>query len=80
MKLKNEIKMTLHNVSFDRWQLTNQDTYSSTAGYSGNRYNISSALKNGIVYPAKDPSIFEVKYLNSDIKGKVLGDNLGTGE
>ena len=53
--------------------ITNQDTYSSTAGYSGNRYNISSALKNGIVYPAKDPSIFEVKLPNTDITTAVDG-------
>ena len=25
-------------------------------------------------------SIFEIRYPNSDIKGKVLGDNLGVGE
>jgi len=36
-----------------------------------------SSMKGGILYPALDPSIFEVKYPNTDIKGKVLGDNLG---
>jgi len=36
-----------------------------------------SSLKGGILYPALDPSIFEVKFPNSDIKGKVVGDNLG---
>jgi hypothetical protein len=35
-------------------------------------------MVNGVLYPALDPSIFEVKYPNSDIQGKVLGDNLGT--
>ena len=29
--------------------ITNEDTYSSTAGYSGNRYNIASATRNGVV-------------------------------
>jgi len=53
--------------------ITNQDTYSSTAGYSGNRYNIASALRSGIVYPAKDPSIFEVKFPNNDISTAVDG-------
>tara|TARA_R100000951_G_scaffold113035_2_gene114368 strand:+ start:3029 stop:4921 length:1893 start_codon:yes stop_codon:yes gene_type:complete len=53
--------------------ITNQDTYSSTAGYSGNRYNISSALRNGVVYPAKDPSIFEVKLPGTDITTAVDG-------
>ena len=47
--------------------------------YSGNIYDMSSASKDGVVYPSLDPSIFEVKYPNSDIKGKVLGDNLGVG-
>ena len=50
---------------------------SSVAGYSGNRYNIGSATIDGIVYPAKDPSIFEVKFPGNDIKGKVV--SLGTG-
>jgi hypothetical protein len=35
---------------------------------------------DGILYPALDPSIFEIKYPNSDIKGKVVGDNLGITE
>ena len=43
-----------------------------------NFYDIKSGMVNGVLYPALDPSIFEVKYPNSDIQGKVLGDNLGT--
>ena len=46
--------------------------YDSTKGYSGNIYNIPAATLNGIIYPSLDPSIFEVKYPNSDIKGKVV--------
>ena len=53
--------------------ITNEDTYSSTAGYSGNRYNIASATRNGVVYPAKDPSIFEVKLPNTNITTAVDG-------
>ncbi len=53
--------------------------YSIAEGYSGNFYDISSALIEGVLYPSLDPSIFEIKYPNSDIKGKVLGDNLGVG-
>jgi hypothetical protein len=41
-------------------------------GYSGNVYDIPAATKNGIVYPSLDPCIFEVKYPNSDIKGRVV--------
>ena len=40
-------------------------------GYSGNVYDIKTATRDGVVYPALDPSIFEVKYPKSDIKGRV---------
>ena len=43
-------------------------------GYSGNVYDIGSASQEGIVYPSLDPSIFELKFPNSDIEGKVVGD------
>ena len=40
--------------------------------YSPNKYNIDEATKGKIVYPSLDPSIFEVKYPNKDIKGRAL--------
>jgi hypothetical protein len=40
--------------------------------YSPNRYNIDAATKGKIVYPSLDPSIFEVKYPNKDIKGRAI--------
>ena len=49
-------------------------------GYSGNFYDINSAIVDGILYPALDPSIFEIKFPNTDIRGKVVGDNLGVTE
>ena len=39
--------------------------------YSPVAYNISIATQNNIVYPPKDPAIFEVKFPNLDIKGIV---------
>jgi hypothetical protein len=39
--------------------------------YSPVAYNISIATQNNIVYPPKDPAIFEVKFLDQDIKGLV---------
>jgi hypothetical protein len=39
--------------------------------YSPNSYNIESATKGKIVYPSLDPSIFEIKFPDSDIKGRV---------
>ena len=38
--------------------------------YSPNSYNIEAATKDKIVYPSLDPSVFEVKFPNSDIKGR----------
>jgi len=40
--------------------------------YSPNKYDIKKASRLGIIYPPKDPSIFEVKYPNVDIRGKVV--------
>jgi len=40
--------------------------------YSPNKYSTLTATKNGIIYPPKDPSIFEVKFPNSDIRGQVV--------
>lgn len=38
--------------------------------YSNNYYDINSATLDGIIFPSLDPSCFEVKYPNSDIKGR----------
>ena len=46
--------------------------YDTNNGYSGNVYDIASATKNSIIYPSLDPCIFEIKYPNSDIKGRVI--------
>jgi hypothetical protein len=40
--------------------------------YSKHSYNIKSATKNKMVYPSLDPSIFEVKFPNQDIRGRVV--------
>ena len=40
--------------------------------YSQYSYNIIEATRNKIVYPSLDPSIFEIKYPNKDIKGRAL--------
>jgi hypothetical protein len=31
-------------------------------------------MKNGVIYPSKDPSLFEVKFPDQDIIGRVIGD------
>ena len=39
--------------------------------YSEYAYDITGATRNNIVYPSYDPMIFEVKYPNTDIKGRI---------
>lgn len=45
--------------------------YDPTLGYSGNSYDISMATRDGIIFPSLDPSIFEIRYPDNDIIGKV---------
>jgi hypothetical protein len=44
----------------------------TNSGYSQYAYDISGATQNQVIYPSLDPSIFEVRYPNTDIKGKVV--------
>ncbi len=44
----------------------------SNLGYSDYAYDITGATANNVVYPSLDPMIFEVKYPNTDIQGKVV--------
>jgi hypothetical protein len=44
----------------------------TSSGYSKYAYDIKGATQNGVIYPSLDPSIFELKFLNQDIKGKVV--------
>jgi hypothetical protein len=44
----------------------------TATGYSQYAYDIEGATQNQVVYPSLDPSIFELKYPNQDIKGKVV--------
>jgi hypothetical protein len=53
--------------------LTIVNNWDELLGYSGNIYDIKTATKNGVIYPSMDPSIFEVKYPNKDIKARIVG-------
>ena len=44
----------------------------TTSGYSQYAYDITGATQKQVIYPSLDPSIFEVRYPNTDIKGKVV--------
>jgi len=40
--------------------------------YSNNVYDFELARKHGIIYPSLDPCIFEVKFPNRDIRGRIV--------
>jgi hypothetical protein len=46
--------------------------YGVVNGYSEYGYDIKGATKNNIIYPSLDPSIFEVRYPDNDIYGKII--------
>ena len=71
-----ELELILANVdgvmSVPMVKISNICRSDNNENYSPNRYNIDEATKGKIVYPSLDPSIFEVKYPNKDIKGRAL--------
>ncbi len=71
--IKSEVENLLSSVvgvqSVEKLTFTNK---SGTAlGYSQYKYDFEGATRRGVIYPALDPSIFEIKNLNTDIKGRV---------
>ena len=69
-----EIELLLANIE-GVMSVPSVKIYNLCAGdgsYSSNQYNVDDATKGKIVYPSLDPSIFEVKYPNKDIKGRAL--------
>lgn len=47
------------------------NVYGELSGYSKNKYDLKAAEVKGIIYPSLDPCIFEIKYPNADIVGRV---------
>jgi len=52
--------------------ITNKNINNSGASYSAYAYDTLGATLNGVLYPSIDPMIFEVKYPNSDITGRIV--------
>ena len=52
-------------------KVTLENKTGEALGYSKYKYDLDTAIKNDIAYTSLDPSIFEVKYPNKDIKGRV---------
>ena len=50
------------------------NVYDSDLGYNNNVYDMDAATKEGVVYPSLDPCIFELKFPDTDIEGRVVGD------
>jgi hypothetical protein len=65
-----EVELLIANVegvsSVPMLKITNK----CGGNYSSNSYNIDAATKSKVVYPSLDPSVFEIKYPDSDIKGR----------
>ncbi len=55
---------TVNNINFE-------NVFGENSGYSKFKYNLVTATQNNVIYPSLDPSIFEIKYPNSDIIGRV---------
>lgn len=50
-------------------KIFNKYLFRDGAGYQNYRYDIDEAIVNGIIYPSLDPSIFELRYPQTDIIG-----------
>ena len=51
--------------------LTLDNRSGTLGGYSQYKYDFGQATRNGVIYPSLDPSIFEIRFPNTDIKGRV---------
>ena len=52
--------------------ITISNKVGTALGYSEFAYDVTGATINNVVYPSLDPMIFEVKYPNTDIQGRVV--------
>jgi hypothetical protein len=52
--------------------ITISNKVGTALGYSQFAYDVTGATINNVVYPSLDPMIFEVKYPNTDIQGRVV--------
>ena len=53
-------------------RITIPNKVGTNLGYSAYAYDITGATQNNVIYPSLDPMIFEVKYPNTDIVGRVV--------
>ena len=55
---------TLESITFN-------NKFGEAIGYSKYKYDLDQATLNGVIYPSMDSSIFEIKFPNRDIRGRV---------
>ena len=70
--LLNDLYIGLDNIDGVQTVKSVSITNKTGTNYSEYAYDTSGATLNNVVYPSLDPMIFEIKYPNSDIKGKVV--------
>lgn len=65
-----ELELLLANVdgvsSVPKFEITNK----CHGAYAPNSYNIQAAIKDKVLYPSLDPSVFEIKFPDTDIRGR----------
>jgi hypothetical protein len=66
-----EIELLLANVEGVSSVPTLKIVNKCGGNYAPHSYNIEAATKDKIVYPSLDPSVFEIKFPDQDIKGRV---------
>jgi len=72
--LLKDLNITLDKVDGVRTvkNVTVTNLAGESLGYSNYSYDVQGATIDNVVYPSIDPMIFEVKYPNTDIKGRVV--------
>ena len=66
-----KIFFTILDINYEEKSITFENKSGETNWYSKYAYDITGATQNQVIYPSLDPSIFEIKYPDTDIKGKV---------
>ena len=69
-EIENLIAWVIGVQTVEKVKLANKN--GTSLGYSQYKYDLDGATKKGVIYPSLDPSIFELKYPNTDIKGRVI--------
>ena len=63
---------TLLNINGVQSVVNVQFTNKSGGSYSPYSYDVQGAIRNQILYPSLDPSIFEIRFPDLDIQGRVV--------